>query len=141
MVSLVHHQVFTLEADSIIARVWVGVSCLVGEQVNGSHSQEPPSTLRPGDVDGVTHTPVPQPASITHIHAGLPGQVKLSSGGEPSSKFSTLVTCFIEAELLYRHGVEDSAWKERGRHRQHTDMTVHSCVDSADGSCGSGSFC
>lgn len=103
---------FTLEADGIVARVWVGVSCLVGEQVNGSHSQKPSTTLRSGDVDGVTNAPVRQPTSITHIHASLPGQVKFSSSGESGTKFCTLISCFVEAKLLHRHGVENSAWEE-----------------------------
>lgn len=108
------HEGFTLEADSIVARVWVGVSCLVGEQIDSSHSQEPPSTLGPGDIDRVAYTPVRQPASVTHIHASLPGQVKLSGGGEPGAEFGTLISRFIEGKLLYRNGVEDSAWEERG---------------------------
>lgn len=113
-----------MEADGIVARVWVGISCLVGEQVDGSHSQEPPSTLRPGDVDGVAYTSVRQPASVTYIHASLPGQVKLSGGGKPSTEFGTLISGFIEGELLHRHGVEDSAWEERGGRQTH-DMTVY----------------
>lgn len=91
----------TSEADSLVARVRVGVSRLVGEQVDGSHSQEPPSTLRPGNVDGVAYAPVRQPASVTHVHAGLPGQVKLPGGSETGTEFGTLIYCFIEAKLLY----------------------------------------
>lgn len=95
-------------ADSIVARVWVRISCLIGEQVDSPHSQEAPSTLRPGDVDRVTYTPVRQPAGIANIHAGLPGKVQLSSGGESCSKLGTLIPGFIEGKLLHRRGIEDS---------------------------------
>jgi len=112
-----------LEADSIVARVRVRVSGLVGEQVDGSHSQEPPSTLRPGDVDGVADTPVPQPAGVAHVHAILPGQVKLSGGGESGTEFSALTSCFVEGKLLDRHGVEDPSWEESGEQKgdKHVD--------------------
>lgn len=99
----------TLETDGIVARVGVRESRLVGKQVDGSDSQEPTTTLRPGDVDGVPYASVCQPACITHVHAGLPGQVELSSSSQPGTQFGALVLGLIEGELLHRHGVEDSA--------------------------------
>lgn len=107
-------RVLALEANGIMAIIWIGVPSLVGEQVDGSHSQEAPSALRPGDVDRVSYTPVCQPASITHVHTILPGEVKLSCGGKSGTKFSTLIFCLVKAKLLYRHRVEDSAWKQGG---------------------------
>lgn len=100
--------VSTLVADGIVARVWVGVPCLVGKQVDCPHPQQATSTLWPGHTDGVTHTPVRQPAGAAHIHASLPGQVQLSSGGEPCSQLDTLISSFIEGKLLYGRGVKDS---------------------------------
>lgn len=104
---------FTLKADGIIARIWVRISGLIREEVNGSHPQKPSSTLRPGDVDGVAYTPVLQPPSITHVHASLPRQVELSGGRKPSTQLGALILCFVEGKLLNRCGVEDSAWVTR----------------------------
>lgn len=102
---------FTLKADSVIARVWVRISGLVWEEVNSSHSQKPSSTLRPGDVDWVTNTPVPQPAGVTHVHASLPRQVQLPGGCQPRTELGALILCFVEGKFLNRRGVEDSAWE------------------------------
>lgn len=107
------NEPFTLKADGIIARIWVRISGLISEEVNSSHSQKPSSTLRPGDVDGVSYTPVPQPPSVTHIHASLPRQVELSGGRKPSTQFGALILCFVEGKFLDRCGIEDSAWEKR----------------------------
>lgn len=101
-------------ADSVVARVRVGVARLVGEQIDRSHSQKPSSTLGPGDVDRVANAPVSQPAGVAHVHAGLPGQIELASGGELGAQLGTLVAGSVEGELLHGHGIEDSAWKVRG---------------------------
>lgn len=51
-------NVLTLIADSIIVGVWVGVTCLVLKTVHSPYTQEAPATLRTGNVDWVSHTPI-----------------------------------------------------------------------------------
>lgn len=102
----------TLEADGVVARVRVRVTGLVGVEVHRSHAQQPSSTLGPGDVDGVAHAPVLQPAGVAHVHAGLPRQVQLSGGGQPSAQLGALILGFVEGELVDGGGVEDSAWED-----------------------------
>ena len=67
-------------AYGIIAGIRIRVSRLVGVQVDGPDPQQAPSTLGPGQVDGVADAAVPEPAGAAHVHAVLPGQVEFPCG-------------------------------------------------------------
>lgn len=54
---------------------------LIGMKINCSHPQQTTSTLRSADINGIADTQVCKPASVTNVHAPLPGDVELTCGG------------------------------------------------------------
>lgn len=76
-------------------------------EVHGPHPQQSPSTLRPGDIDGVADAPVPQPAGVADIQASLPGQVQLACSSQLGPVLKALLLSLGEGELSHRARVED----------------------------------
>lgn len=100
----------TCVAEGIITGLRKWVSSLICVQVNSPHPQKTTPALGPADVNGITDTPVSQPASVTDIHPTLPGQVQLTSVGQLSSSFRACHDSLREGELFSRGSVENSPY-------------------------------
>lgn len=87
-----------------VTSVWE--SGAVGVVVNGPYSWFISSAVTPGQVDGVTHAAVSQPAGVTAVEATLPGQVELPDRGQLSSQSVAVSGSRCQAQLVQHAGVK-----------------------------------
>lgn len=76
----------TSEAVGVEQSRGVGEASAVGVAVDGAYAGLVSTTVLPGNVDGVADAAVGQPAGVTLVEAGLPGQVELAHGGQLGSQ-------------------------------------------------------
>lgn len=82
-------------------------ACAVGVVVDSPHSGFVSTAVLPRDVDRVTDAAVSQPAGVTLVQAGLPGEVELPDGGQLGPQGMAVGGGCGQAQLLHHCGVEN----------------------------------
>lgn len=105
-------QFLTFEAKDMMPGLGVGESCLIGVQVNRSHTRLVSTAGRAGINDGISEAAISQPAGLADILAQPPGSVELSSGSHGCVLTLTVSLGFQEGELCCLSCKEDLAYRK-----------------------------
>lgn len=133
---MVFHQLCHLRACSTSVAVGVKQGCgvretsAVGVVVYCAHARLVSTAVFPGDIDRVADAAVGEPAGVTLVQAGLPGEVKLSDGSQLSSQHVAMCGSCSQTEFLWHCGVEDLTWKKQETKKTYKEVTEQSRSDS-----------
>ena len=105
----------TFKTVSVIARVLIRKSCLVGVSVDDVDPDLTASTVGPGGCDGVADAAVHQPARTALVKPLVPGSIQLPSGGQGCVEFLTVLHGLLEGEAVVVTGEEDLTWKKHSQ--------------------------